>query len=70
MISIVVLSAQMENTKMKSWKLVIKSNVQKQTTKSGFGRKFHDLNYFELCVFIELPWILYITLEVIRKKKM
>ena len=66
MTSIVVLSTQMENTKMRSSKLIINNNAQKQMGKYGFGHKFHDLNYFELSLFIQLPWIHY-TLEVIIK---
>ena len=45
MTSIVVLSSQMENTKMRSSKLIINNNAQKQMAKYGFGHKFHDLNY-------------------------
>lgn len=30
------------------FKLVIKGRTQKQMTRFGFGRTFHDLNYFEL----------------------
>ena len=69
MIFIVVLSTQMENTKVRSWKLIIKSNAQKQTAKSGVEHKFHDLNYFELYLFIQIPWIHY-TLEVISNKNL
>ena len=34
--------------KMRSSKLIIKDNAQNQMAKFGFGRNFHDLNYFEL----------------------
>ena len=45
---IFVLSAQMQNSKMRSSKLIIESNAQKQMIRSSFGRKCHDLSYFEL----------------------
>ena len=48
------------------FKRIIKSNVQKQMLKFGFGRKFHDLNYFEF--FFHNPWIQY-KLEVIIRFK-
>jgi hypothetical protein len=33
------------------FKLLIKSNTQKQMLNSNFGREFHDLKYFELDFF-------------------
>ena len=54
MASIVVLSTQMCNTKMRSSKLINKSDVRKQIVKFGFGCEFHDLNYFELYLFIKM----------------
>ena len=47
-ISIVVLSTQMHNTKMRSSKVIIGNNAQKQMARFGFWRKFCDLNYFDL----------------------
>ena len=47
--SIVVLGTQIYNMKMKSSKLVIKSIIaEKVMAKFGFGRRFHDLKYFEV----------------------
>jgi hypothetical protein len=37
--------------------LIIESSAQKQMIESSFGRKFHDLNYFEVGVFFHNPWI-------------
>ena len=45
---IYLLSAQIQNIKMRSSKLVIKSDAQKQMAKFGFGYKFHSLKYVEL----------------------
>ena len=50
--SIVVLRSQMQNIKMESSKLVIKSIVQNQMAEFGFERRFHDLKYFELGTFL------------------
>jgi hypothetical protein len=36
--------------KLRSSILIIKSDTQKQMIKFGFGRGFHDLNYFEVGV--------------------
>ena len=33
---------------MRSSKIIIKSNAQKQIAKSDFGQTCHDLHYFEL----------------------
>ena len=49
--SIVVLSTQIQSIKMRSSKLIIKNNAQKQLAKSSFRHKFHDLKYFELGIF-------------------
>ena len=40
---------------MRASKLIIKSNAQKEMAKSGFGCRFHDLNYFELKWFFFPP---------------
>lgn len=45
--SIVLLSIQMYNIKMRPSKIIVESNAQKQMAKSGFERDFHDLKYFE-----------------------
>ena len=42
---------------MKSSKAIIKINAWQQTTQLDFGRKFHDLNYFELRIIFQIPWI-------------
>jgi hypothetical protein len=39
---------------MRSSKLIITSNAQEQMVRSGFGRKFHDLNNFELDLFFHI----------------
>jgi hypothetical protein len=51
---------------MRSSKLIIRSNAQKQMARLGFGHKFHDRKYFKLEFFFHIPWIHY-TLEVIIK---
>ena len=33
---------------MRSSKLIIKSDAQKQMVEYGFGRRFHDLKYIEV----------------------
>jgi hypothetical protein len=38
-----------------SSKLIIKSDAQKQMVESGFGLRFHDLNYFEDGIFLHIP---------------
>ena len=58
--SIVVLSTQMWNTKIRFWKLLIESNCPKKMARSSFGRKFHTLYYFELYFFICLEFILHL----------
>ena len=45
---VVVLSTQVQNTNMRSSKLIIKSRTPKKMAKFGFGRKHHDLKHFEL----------------------
>ena len=47
MTSIVVLFFQLHNFKFRSSKLIIKSDAQKQMIECGFGRRFHDVKYFE-----------------------
>jgi hypothetical protein len=51
--SFVVVSAQVWKSKMRSSKLIMKSNAQKQMGIFDFGCKFHDLNHFEL--FFSIP---------------
>ena len=48
MTSIDVLNTQMQNIKLRSSKLIIKSDAQKQVVEFGFGRKFHDFKYYEV----------------------
>ena len=57
--SIVVLSTQICNTKMRSSKLINRSDAQKQIIRFGFGREFHDLNYFELYLFINFIYLFF-----------
>ena len=64
MTPIVLLSTQMWNIEMRSSKLIIKSNAQKQMARFGFGRKYHDLNYFELEFFTFLGFIIHYILNV------
>ena len=47
---IVVTSTQLYNTKMRSSKLILKSNAKNQMVRFDFGRKFQDLKYFELYI--------------------
>ena len=51
MTSSVVLNTQMYNIKLRSSILKIKSGAQKKMVESGFERRFHDLNYFEVDFF-------------------
>ena len=57
MTSIVKLGTQIHNINMRSSKLIIKNDAEKQLTKYSFERKFHDLKYFELGIFFHIPWI-------------
>ena len=43
---------EMSHIKMRPSKLIIKSTTQKVMVKSSFGRRFHDLKYFEVGFFI------------------
>ena len=54
MTSIVMLNTQIWNTKLRSSKLSINSDAQKQMVESGFGHRFHDLNYFVLFLFLKI----------------
>ena len=45
---IVVLNTQTKNIKLRSSKLIIKNDAQKQLIESGFERSFHDLKYLEV----------------------
>jgi hypothetical protein len=47
---VVVLNTQM----YKSSILIIKSDAQKQLAEFAFGRRFHDLNYFEVGIFFHI----------------
>ena len=49
---IVVLGIQMYNTKMRSWKLINRSNAQKKMAKFGFGCDCHNLNNLSLNLFL------------------
>ena len=48
MTPLVVLNTHFYNIKLRSTKLVGKSDAQKQMVEFGFGCKFHDLKYFEV----------------------
>ena len=53
---ILVLGTEIQNIKIWSIKLIIKSIAQKVMAKYGFGRRFHDLEYFKVTfcfIFIE-----------------
>ena len=52
---VVVLNTQMKEIKLKCSIFIIESDVQKQMVQSGFGRRFHDLNYFEVGIFFHIP---------------
>jgi hypothetical protein len=47
MTSIIVPSIQIYNVKMISSKNITKSKAKKKMAKYGFGRTFHDLQYFK-----------------------
>ena len=56
---------------MRSSKLIIKSDVEKAMAKYGFGRKFHDLKYFEVgffFVFLEFTRSLRVSLQKFVEK--
>ena len=57
---VVVLNTQMYEIKLRSSILIIKSGAQKQMIEFEFGRRFHDLNYFEVGFFFHIPWIHYL----------
>ena len=59
---IVLLSTQMQITKMRSWKFIIKNNDKNRMAKSGFGRKFHYLKnlYFYILYIVKFNVIIYI----------
>ena len=48
MTSMVVLNNQVQNSKLRSSKLIIKSDAQKQIVESSFGRKIHVPKYFKV----------------------
>ena len=66
MIFIVVLNTQVQNIKLRSSILRIKSDAQKQMVDFGFERRFHDLNYCEVGFFY-IPWIHYLLEGIITK---
>ena len=39
---------------------MIESDIQKKMVESGFGRRFHDLNDFEVQVYVLLEFITYL----------
>ena len=55
MIYIVVLNTQMQKMKLGYSIFIIKSDAQKQRIESSFGHKFHDHNYFEVGIFLQIP---------------
>ena len=57
----------MLNIKLRSSKLIIKSDAQKQMVEFGFGRRFHDLKYFEVGIFFHKPLIHYLLKGIIIK---
>ena len=52
---VVVLNTRMKKMKLGSSILIIKSDAQKQMIEFGFGRRFHDLNYFAVGIFFHIP---------------
>ena len=46
------LNTQMQNIKMRSSNLIIKSDAQKQMVESSFGHKVHDFKYLEVGFFL------------------
>ena len=44
-----------EKVKLRSSILIIESDAQKQMFESGFGRRFHDLNCYEVGIFSHIP---------------
>jgi hypothetical protein len=48
---IVVLGTQILNIRLRSSKLIMKNIAQKVVATFGFGRRFHDLIYFEVGCF-------------------
>jgi hypothetical protein len=49
---------------MRSSKLIMKSNAQKQMAKFSLGCKFHDINYFEI------DFIFYALEVIVERKKL
>ena len=64
---IVVLGTQIQIMKMRSPKLIIKNTTQKVMAKSGFGRNFHDLKYFEVGFVFHIPSMHYKIVGIITK---
>ena len=59
---VVVLDTQIKKIKLRCSTSIIESDAQKPMVESGFGRRFHDLNYFEdgLFLFIFLEFVIYL----------
>ena len=55
MTSIVVLNAQLWKIKLRSSTLISKSDARIQMVECGFGRRFHDLKYFEFGFYLHFP---------------
>ena len=49
--SVVVLNNQLQNIKLRSSKLTIESDAEKQMVETSFGHRFHGLKCFEVGVF-------------------
>ena len=64
-----MLGTQIQDNKMRSTNCVIKCTTQKVMAKSGFGRRFHNLKYFEVeivfFIFLEFTITLRATLRKI-----
>ena len=45
----------------------MKGDAQKKMVESGFGRRFHDLNYLEVGIIYHIPWIRYLYEGIITK---
>ena len=62
---VVMVNTQMQKIKLRSSLLIIKTDAQKQMAEFGFGRRLHDLNYFEVRNFFHIPWIRYLLEGII-----
>ena len=59
-----VLGTQIKNIKMRSSKPIIKNTTQKVMVNYCFGRRFHDLKYFEVGIFFFMFLEFIINLKV------